>query len=89
MGSREKEWPLTIVFTEDGRTTKADVVLDVAGRHYHGWGRARRAPDDPDVPRVGEELAASRALSRLAHELLDAAAEDISDFEHRPVSLTH
>lgn len=87
MGSRGREWPLTVVFTEDDRTTRADVILDVGGRHYHGWGNARRAPADPDVPRIGEEVAAARALSRLAHDLLDAAGEDISELEHHPVHL--
>ena len=87
MGSLDREWPLTVVFTEDDRTTRADVVLDVAGHHYHGWGRARRAPADPDVPRIGEEVAAARALSRLAHDLLSAAGHDISELEHHPVHL--
>jgi hypothetical protein len=32
------------------------------------------------VPIVGEELAAARALSDLAHKLLDAAAERIATF---------
>jgi hypothetical protein len=87
MDARGREWPLTVVFTEDDRTTRADVILDVGGRHYHGWGNARRAPADPDVPRIGEEVAAARALSRLAHDLLIAAGEDISELEHHPVHL--
>ena len=85
VASYDREWPLTIVFTEDERTTRADVVLDVADRHYHGWGRARRNPADPVVPRIGEELAAARALSHLAHELLTVAAEDIGVFEENAV----
>jgi hypothetical protein len=36
------------------------------------------------VPVVGEELAAARALSDLAHKLLDGAAEVITDFSGRP-----
>lgn len=87
MGSLGRQWLLVVVFTEDDRTTRADVVLEVAGRHYHGWGRARRAAADPDVPRIGEEVAAARALSRLAHDLLAAAGEDIGELEHHPVQL--
>lgn len=87
MGSLDRQWPLMVVFTDHDRRTRADVVLDVAGRHYHGWGTARRTPTDPDVPRVGKEVAASRALSRLAHDLLSAAQEDIGEFEHHPVQL--
>ena len=83
----ERTWPLTIVFTEDDRTTRADVVLDVAGRHHHGWGQSRRAPADPDVPRIGEEVAAARALMRLAQQLLGDAEHDIEEIEHHPVRL--
>lgn len=87
MGLQDRQWPLVVVFTEDDRTTRADVVLDVAGHHHHGWGTARRTSTDPDVPRIGEEVAAARALSRLAHDLLTAAGDDISELEHRPVQL--
>jgi hypothetical protein len=83
----EHTWPITIVFTEDDRTTRADALLDVAGRHYHGWGQARRSPGDPDVPRIGEEVAAARALRRLAEQLLGDAEEEIEDHEHHEVHL--
>jgi hypothetical protein len=42
-----------------------------------GWGHARKNPEDRDVPEIGDELAAARALSDLAHHLLDVAATDI------------
>jgi hypothetical protein len=42
-----------------------------------GVGRARLNPDDRDVPEIGDELAAARALSDLGHRLLLAAAADI------------
>lgn len=87
MGSADREWPLAIVFTEDESTTRADVVLEVSGRHYHGWGRARRAPHDPDVPRIGEEVAAARALADLSQSLLRTAEGDIEEFEDHPVHL--
>ena len=41
---------------------------------------ARRNPLDPRV-RIGEELAAARALSDLAHKLFDVAANAIERFE--------
>jgi uncharacterized protein DUF1876 len=69
-----------IVFTEEGDRTRAEAVLDLRGMHFHGLGEARRAPGDPDVSIVGEELSASRALSDLAHKLLDAAAARIEKF---------
>lgn len=42
-----------------------------------GRGHARKNPSDRDVPEIGDELAAARALSDLAHRLLEAAARDI------------
>lgn len=83
--AKKHGWPLHVVFTENDDETRADVVLDVAGHHYHGWGWARRNPIDPAVPRIGEEIAAARALNRLARQLLDTAAEEIEAFEGHPV----
>ena len=42
-------------------------------------------PSDESVPRIGDELAAARALSDLAHQLLAAAATDIESKTHQPV----
>ena len=67
-------------FTEDEERTRADAILELRGERFHGFGQAKRAPQDPNVPVVGEELAAARALSDLAHKLLDAAAERIDHF---------
>ena len=69
-----------IVFTEDGDRTCAEAVLDLGGMPFYGLGEARRAPGDPDVPIVREELSASRALVDLADKLLDAAAAHIEKF---------
>jgi hypothetical protein len=69
-----------IVFTEEGDLTRAEAVLDLGGMHFYGLGEASRAPGDPDVPIVGEELAAARALSNLAQKLLEAAASSIERF---------
>jgi Domain of unknown function (DUF1876) len=80
-------WRVDIAFTEDGDRTRADAVLELAGARYHGFGQARRAPGDPSVPVVGEDLAASRALSELAHQLVNAAADRIESFEGHPVHL--
>ncbi len=73
-------WHVEVTFTEDENRTRADAILVLRGSHFHGFGQAKRAPDDPSVPIVGEELAAARALSDLAHKLLDAAAERIATF---------
>ncbi len=57
--------------------TEARAVLDRAGEITGGWGRARRNPDDPDRPSLGEELAMARALSDLAHHLRDDVEDQI------------
>jgi hypothetical protein len=80
-------WSLEINFTEDDRTTQADAILDIGERHHHGWGRAKRDPLDADVPIIGEQVAAARALIRLAHQLLGAAESEIEEIEQHPVRI--
>jgi hypothetical protein len=80
-------WHVEVGFTEVDERTRADAILEFAGRRFHGWGQAKRSPGDPNVPVVGEELAAARALSDLSHQLISAAAERIEDYEGRPVSI--
>ena len=70
---------------EIGDKTDAEAVLELGGRRFGGWGRARHNPADPDVPRIGEELATARALSDLSHRLLEASAAEIEKFEGRRV----
>lgn len=79
-------WTVEISFAEDGDKTRADAVL-VGGDQIQGWGRARRNPVDPDLPAVGEEIAAARALSDLAHHLLEQAAHRIEAWEGHRVEL--
>jgi len=78
---------MEIVFTEDETQTRADAKLRAGAKELHGWGRARRNPVDPDVPLIGEELAAARALSNLSHQLVHEAASAIESFEGHPVKL--
>jgi len=47
---------------------------------------ARCSPSDQNVPEIGDELATARALSELAHKLLDTAAKDIEAVTHAPVT---
>ncbi|MFR9730734.1 DUF1876 domain-containing protein [Saccharopolyspora sp. MS10] len=73
---------------EAGMRTTADVgMITGDGRALHGHGTARRHPDDPDVPQIGDEIALARALFELGHKLLDAAANDIGERQHRQVHL--
>jgi hypothetical protein len=83
----DQTWRVNIAFTEESGRTRADAILELANERYHGFGQAKRAPADPNVPVVGQDLAAARALSDLAHQLLDAAAARIEEFEGHPVKL--
>ena len=81
-------WHVSISFTEDDdRRTRADAVLELGSQRFHGWGQAKRSPGDPNVPVVGEDLAAARALSDLSHQLLHAAAGRIEDWEGHTVAI--
>jgi Domain of unknown function (DUF1876) len=75
-----KRWTVDIFIDEhdDERRTYAEARLHTGDRtELHGTGHALRHPRDREVPEIGDELAAARALSELAHQLLSAAAEDI------------
>jgi Rv2632c-like len=85
--SAPRVWTVSISFREDDDTTRADAFLEGAGFDLEGWGRARRNPVDPDVPMIGEEVAAARALHDLAQHLLERAAHAIESWEGRPVHL--
>jgi hypothetical protein len=83
----DQNWRVSIAFTEDADRTRADATLELASQTFHGVGHAKRAPDDPSVPVIGQDLAAARALSDVSHQLLHAAAERIESFEGHPVTL--
>jgi hypothetical protein len=78
---------IEMTFEEDSDHTEARASLIIRGATFTGAGRARRNPTDADLPIIGEELAAARALSDLAHKLVEAAAEAISVHEGVPVHL--
>ncbi|MGC9543900.1 DUF1876 domain-containing protein [Streptomyces sp. UG1] len=71
------EWKVRLYLFEDEGTTKARVVLDTGDTSLTGHGTAHRNPADAEVPEIGDELAAGRALRDLGQQLVDAAARDI------------
>jgi len=84
-----KSWTVQIDIGEYEGTTRAIARLRTGDdTSLSRTGVARLNPADPNVPEIGDELAAARALSELAHALLDAAADDISGVLHKPVHLT-
>jgi len=80
-------WQVNVTFTEDGDRTRADATLELAEQRFHGFGQAKRAPGDPNLPVIGQDLAAARALSELSHQLLNAAAARIEEFEGHKVNV--
>ena len=75
---RTRTWRIDINLFEEDRHTRAEAVLrtDVGTELRHA-GVSRRNPSDRDVPEIGDELAACRALAGLVHDLLEAATADV------------
>ncbi|SDN50534.1 protein of unknown function [Streptomyces sp. cf386] len=72
------EWKVRLhLFEDDEGTTKARVVLDTGSTTLTGHGSAHCNPADMNVPEIGDELAASRAMNDLAQQLLNVAERDI------------
>ncbi|KOV30246.1 DUF1876 domain-containing protein [Streptomyces sp. H021] len=63
------EWKTHLYLFEEEHTTKARVELDTGTTRLTGRGTARCNPTDKDVPEIGDELAAARALENLAQQL--------------------
>ncbi|MGZ5398369.1 MAG: DUF1876 domain-containing protein [Nocardioides sp.] len=74
-----RTWHLDLELYEQDDHTRAEAVLRTdVGTEVRHVGVARRHPGDRDVPEIGDELAACRALAGLAHDLLDAAIADVA-----------
>lgn len=85
----QNHWTVDMIFEEDDRHTSCTAVLTGVGApELRGHGYARRSPADQPDTRIGEEVAASRACSNLAHELLEQAAGVIEAHTQRPAHLT-
>jgi hypothetical protein len=82
-------WHIEVEFQEDHTRTEAAARLRLRdGVELRAHGTARRNPDDPAQPQIGEEIAAARALSDLVHQLLDKAATQIEEATHKPAHLS-
>jgi hypothetical protein len=82
-----KRWNMTIEIDEHDGRTRATARLEAGAVELTGVGLARLSPEDQDVPQIGDELAVARALSELAHHLVDATAMDIERITHQPAHL--
>lgn len=88
MSTETTAWSVAIEIGEHDGHTKAVARLrrdDATGPV--GTGFARLNPSDRNVPEIGEELAAARALHALADRLLGVAVGDIAEVTHESVTL--
>lgn len=76
--SHTVQWEIRLdLFEEDDGTTKAHLVLDTGTTALRGRGTAHCNPADRNVPEIGDELAAGRAMHDLARQLLNVAERDV------------
>ncbi|MFJ9865735.1 DUF1876 domain-containing protein [Streptomyces sp. NPDC101165] len=87
--SHTAEWKIRLhLFEDDDGTTKAHLVLDTGTAALTAHGSAHCHPADTNVPEIGDDLAAGRAMVDLAHQLLETAERDIQGMASRRLS-TH
>ncbi|MFE2584129.1 DUF1876 domain-containing protein [Streptomyces sp. NPDC059378] len=71
-------WHVEMEFLEDDQHTRAVAMVRLPdGSEVRGHGHASRHHSDSNQPRVGEEVAAARALNEIAMQLLDKAHGEI------------
>ncbi|MFD2026241.1 dsRBD fold-containing protein [Promicromonospora aerolata] len=76
---RALTWDIRVTVVESGGSTTAEAtVMNGPPDALRAVGHARKAPEDPEVPLIGDELAAGRALRRLADRLIAVAEQDVS-----------
>jgi hypothetical protein len=83
-----KSWRVDIYLYEGDQSTSAQAVLHSdAPSDLKSSGVARRRPDEPDVPEIGDEVAVARALSHLADLLRQTAEGDLGGVMGHSVTL--
>ncbi|MFJ3583170.1 DUF1876 domain-containing protein [Streptomyces sp. NPDC090127] len=75
--SRTLEWTVGLELVEEDGRTKAAAHLNTGTSTLTGHGTARCNPSDADVPAIGDELAASRAMKDLAGQLMREANREM------------
>ncbi len=83
-----KRWTVDVFIDEaDGRTYAEARLHTGDDTRLVGMGRAWLNPADENIPEIGDELAAARALSDLGHRLLITATCDVQAVTAEPVWL--
>ena len=83
-----KAFTVDLDVLEEGNTTGATARLVIGGEEFVASGTARRNPQDPDMPKIGDELAVARALLLLARELGQKVDEGIAAYEGHEVHVS-
>ncbi|MGW1761114.1 DUF1876 domain-containing protein [Streptomyces mirabilis] len=79
------EWKVRLYLSEDDEgTTKARVVVNTGTATLTGHGAAHCNPADAEVPEIGDELAAGRAMHDLGQQLVSTAERDIKSLGTPP-----
>ncbi|WP_327365712.1 DUF1876 domain-containing protein [Streptomyces sp. NBC_01217] len=84
--TRTLEWKVRVGLSEEDGTTRAEAVLDTGSERLVGHGVARCNPQDVDIPAIGDELAASRAMKDIAVQLMKAADQELETVGAGPAS---
>jgi hypothetical protein len=87
---KPKRWQVSLAVTGYGNSmTRAHVTAYTGAFSVQCYGEAHRRPDEADVPVIGDEVAAGRALIALGNELLRSAEQDLTRIEGRTVHVSH
>jgi len=86
--SAKKTFTVKVDVVEEGHATDATARLTIDGSELVGVGKARRNPEDPNRPMIGDELAIARALVVLARKLGEKVDEGIAAYEGHVVHVT-
>ncbi|KOU57450.1 hypothetical protein ADK57_39560 [Streptomyces sp. MMG1533] len=77
-------WHIELEFEEDDQHTRSAALVRLPdGTEVRTRGHASRHHTDTNQPRVGEEVAAARALNELAMQLLTKAHDEIDQASGR------
>jgi len=86
--SMNDRWSVKVFIVEIGNETHAEARLVMPGeQELVGHGEARRNPADHEVTLIGEQIAASRALSDLAGKVLHTAGLGIESLTQQRAHL--
>lgn len=86
--SASKTFTVNLEVVEEANVTDATARLKIDGEELVGAGKARRNPDDPNRPMIGDELAIARALVMLARRLGEKVDEGVAAYEGHVVHVT-